>query len=434
MELLLLILLNATLFVRPAEIVPAVMGWPIYEVLILSGVAASGRAILRHLQPGALARQPITVCALGMLAAVLLSHLSHGFLWGAQASGLMFVKVVVYYLLVVAGLTSARRLRVFLLCLSGFIVVLTALALLQYHELINIPALEILQQHEYDPQTGEMVLIPRLRSTGIYNDPNDLSQILIVGILLCTCWLTDVRQKLWRWAWLAPLALFGYALALTQSRGGFLALLAGTLVLLGMRLGWRRTAVLAVLGLPVLFVLFAGRQTSLSTNEGTSQERIQLWSEGLQMFQQAPLFGIGAGQFQENAGLVAHNSYVHCYAELGLFGGTLFVGLFACALGGLWRLGKVRRQIADPGLRRLFPCMAAIVTAYAVGLFSLSRPYVMPTYLVFGLTAAYLRLAGAGLALPPLRFDRRLVRRLLLASAAALVLIYLFVRTFVRWG
>ncbi len=89
---------------------------------------------------------------------------------------------------------------------------------------------------------------------------------------------------------MAPLALFGYALALTNSRGGLLALLTAMLVLFQARFGWRKTLVLVPIVLPLMFLLFAGRQTEFTTSEGTSQQRIQFWSEGLAMFRQAPVF------------------------------------------------------------------------------------------------------------------------------------------------
>ena len=41
----LFLLVNAALFVRPAEVVPALVGWNIYEVLILACLAASAQRL-----------------------------------------------------------------------------------------------------------------------------------------------------------------------------------------------------------------------------------------------------------------------------------------------------------------------------------------------------------------------------------------------------
>src|SRR6516165_11011518 len=55
----LFILLNAVLFIRPAEIVPDLLDLPIYEVLILSCVVVSLPAILERVRLSSLAAQPI---------------------------------------------------------------------------------------------------------------------------------------------------------------------------------------------------------------------------------------------------------------------------------------------------------------------------------------------------------------------------------------
>jgi O-antigen ligase len=230
------------------------------------------------------------------------------------------------------------------------------------------------------------------------------------------------------------LGLFGYALALTQSRGGFIALLAALLVLFRTRFSWWKSVPLALIVLPIMFMIFDGRMTGISTSEDTAQERIQLWSEGLEFFREAPLFGIGQGEFADQVRQVAHNSFVHSYAELGFFGGTVFLGAFFCALWGLYRLRRFSLQIRDPQLTRLRPYAITILAAYAVGLLSLSRAYIVPTYMVLGLGTAYIRLASVHLPAPVLRFNGQLLLWLGVVSALSLVGIKVFVNVFVQYG
>ena len=85
-------------------------------------------------------------------------------------------------------------------------------------------------------------------------------------------------------------------------------------------------------------------------------------------------------------------------------------------------------------MSRLRPYVLTIVAAYATGMLSLSRAYIVPTYMVLGLATAYLRLVSAHLRAPVLRFNGQLVLRLVAASAASLVGIYVFVRVFARYG
>jgi hypothetical protein len=113
--------------------------------------------------------------------------------------------------------------------------------------------------------------------------------------------------------------LLGYAFALTRSRGGFLALAAGLVTMIVAKLGWRNSIPVTAIALPVLLVLFAGRQTSinLSDKNDTAQGRMGIWRDGMMLLKGSPLFGIGYGEFVEEVGHVAHNSFVHCFVEQG---------------------------------------------------------------------------------------------------------------------
>lgn len=435
MSYLSFLLLTAALFVRPAEIVDALRGAPIYWCLIVACLILNAPRIARHLSPASLARHPITVCVLGMLAAVVLSHVAHGLAGEARYAAREFVKPALYFLLLPCVLDSRRRLLGFLKWLLLCIVLVAGLALLQFHGAIDVPALRELRERDRVAATGEVSEVRRLRSTGIFNDPNDLSMILLLGMIICGAgWMRALGRRLPRVAWLPPLAICGFALALTRSRGGFLAMLVGLTVLLTSRYGWRKTVPLAALLFPLLLVAFSGRMTRISTDEDTGQARIQLWSDGLDMFRQSPLFGIGYGTYQDHAGLVAHNSYVHCFAELGALGGMAFLGALAIPIARLRRLGARGVVISDPQLAALRPFFLAMICAYAASMITLTRCYVEPTYLVLGLAAAYLELAHTRRPLPALRFNYALVSRLAAGSMAFLVLAYAFVRTFAHWN
>src|SRR5262245_33559087 len=118
----LFLLVNAILFVRPAEIVPELIGLNLYEYAILACLLASFPQVVEQLTPRALLERPITVCVLGLLLAVGLSHVSHFYFGGAHEAGLEFAKVALYYLLFVAVVNSPARLRQFLGWLVVFIV------------------------------------------------------------------------------------------------------------------------------------------------------------------------------------------------------------------------------------------------------------------------------------------------------------------------
>src|SRR6059058_2955347 len=78
---------------------------------------------------------------------------------------------------------------------------------------------------------------------------------------------------------------------------------------------------------------------------------------------------------------VAHQSFIHCYTELGLIGGTLFLGAFYFALKGMYDLRDANLpgvqatepDNIDPELRRLHPFLMGTLVAYTIGICFLSE-------------------------------------------------------------
>jgi hypothetical protein len=431
----LFILLNATLFLRPAEIISSLEDWPIYQCLILACLAASLPQVLQQIRVRSLRQNAITACVLGLFGCVLLSHLSHLRLYEARTCGLEFFKLVAYYLVFVAVVDSPARLRRFTLWLGVFTIALTGLALLQYHKVIDVPALSAYyerQENDLDPVTGEVVVLARLCGAGIFGNPNDMSRILVVGIMICLYCVGDRHYGMRRWLWASPAALLGYALHLTASRGGLLAFLAGITALLAVRLRWVRTLLLGLVAVPIVQLAFAGRQTDITTDTGTGQQRILIWSEGFELWKQAPLLGIGMHRYEEELGYVAHNSFIQCFTELGFLGGTLFVGAFYLSLRGLAASANRTGAASNDEMQRLGAYLMAIIAGAVVGMLSSTRSYSIPTYILFGVGAAYIQLAGDAQGSSSDRVEWRLARRLVIVSGFVVVSLYLYMRFAIR--
>lgn len=431
-------LLTAALFLRPEEIVPAVAGASIYQWLILACICASSGALLGHLQPRALREQPITLCVLGLLTAVVLSDLQHLHIGDAVRHGFVFFKVAVYYVLLVTCLNSPARLRQYLVWLAVFTSILTLLSLLQYHRLIDLPWIRVTDRDvdtaQIDERTGHPVNIERLQSVGIFGNPNDFARLLMVGVIICLFEAMRRPLKVHQLLWLVPMATMAYALKLTYSRGGLLALAAGLGVLFRARYGWGKTILLAVVMIPGMALFFGGRQTDMDVSGGTGQQRIQIWSDGLARLRESPLLGIGMDHYVEEVGYVAHNSFVHCFVELGIVGGTLFTGAVYVACAGLYQLGRRRADVLEPEMRRLGISLAAIMAAYIVGMLSSARSYSEFTYALLGLIAAYLGLVRVVPAIPVMRVDWPLARRLAAVGLCVLGALYAYVRVFAHFG
>ena len=176
----------------------------------------------------------------------------------------------------------------------------------------------------------------RLKSVGFLADPNDFAQVLVMTLpmLWGAGWRPDRRlNNLVRV--IAPGALMVYAIFLTQSRGALLGL--ASLLFFGVRkaLGTTRTVLLlgSMVAVQLLGNMSGGRE--FSGKEKSAEERIESWGIGLDLLKRNPLFGAGYGNYLEYNYLTAHNSFVLCFAELGLVGYFLWIGMIVLTFKSL---------------------------------------------------------------------------------------------------
>jgi O-antigen ligase len=151
---------------------------------------------------------------------------------------------------------------------------------------------------------------------GLFHDPNHLAVLAAITMVLCLNWIVDgsdkrpMDRRIHLLLSIAALALCRHGLLLTQSRGGFLAFIAVLAIFIMVRFEWKTSALLAAIVFSVIVALYSGRQTDLHMiRRTTSQMRLNFWVQGLRLFSQAPIFGIGQGNFLPRVGYQAHNSF-----------------------------------------------------------------------------------------------------------------------------
>src|SRR5204863_9272456 len=144
------IALTGVLVIRPEELLPPIEGLQLYYALIVCALLYHAPAIARGF--GGSARDPLLILVLGLLAAVVASHAANLRPGLAVEEGQSFAKVVAYYVVLTAALTSLPALRAFLTALVVFIAAQPTLALLQYQRYIDVEALRPWLQVELDPE------------------------------------------------------------------------------------------------------------------------------------------------------------------------------------------------------------------------------------------------------------------------------------------
>jgi len=448
----LFIIVTAILFIRPTDFIPGLEQFPLYLIAIVPCILLSWHKLIPQLTIAGLQKRPILVFGIGIMLVGAISSLVHsgfeiGWLFVAD-----FAKMLTFYVLMLAQLDSPRRIRSFLACLVAVILVPVVLAVLNYHEYIDISAFNPMNDlvaggPKAPPEAGAQAKdlaelraraqepdeVKRLGATGNFRDPNDVCEIVNCALIFSLYGLLNRSGGCLRIFWLGPIALLGHALGLTYSRGGFLAFLFGLMVLLWYYFGTKKALIAAGLALPLILVLFVGRQTSIDVRGGTGQTRIQLWDDGFQRMRESPVIGVGLGGFIVASSHAAHNAFISVYAELGLLAGTFLVGQYFWCLTNLAKLGSKRVTLPDPEVRGLQPFVTASLASFAASEMSLTNSMHIVSYAMFGLASAFIQVAAPIPPLPDLLLSNKLVGRILVFSSLFLVGLYVFVKVMVRY-
>src|SRR5215210_2996832 len=110
MRFFLFMLANAMLFIRPVELIADWGDLEPYRYCLLACLVASLPVVLKQFTVRYPGVPPVALCVFGLLPAVGLSHLSHGSADLAWDNGVEFFKVLVYFLLLLALVTTTARL------------------------------------------------------------------------------------------------------------------------------------------------------------------------------------------------------------------------------------------------------------------------------------------------------------------------------------
>ena len=415
------------LMVRPQEWIPLLQGqilgfgildFVVAAILVTWVVSIRGRKVTWK-------EPPQNFLMLGLFLAALMSHVRHTFLAAFIQTFADFGKIVLLYFFIVTLVNTPKRVKRFIACVVIGTLLMAAHGIFQAHWGYGLGG--------QLPTTVQGVT--RIRAFGFFNDPNDLALILVAMIPFLMTTVVSRFQNMGKRA-LSTLALIPvlYAVYLTNSRGGWLALGAMGLAFLYLNFSKKLALVLAVIMFAALVAMGPSRMATLGEDLGrSSRQRMVAWGYGNHMLKSNPIFGVGKGRFTEfsDESRVAHNSFVHTYAELGLFGYFFWLGLVLSCMKDTYVLSRLESQDRDAlEIRGLARATLAGLVGFMAASFFLSRQYVLALYLFFGIAAA-LRVLGNQHAgeIRALFTFRRDTRKLLFAELASIPALWLFIRT-----
>jgi O-antigen ligase len=394
------------LYIRPAEWIDLFHGWQLADTtLIATAVFIIFRIGMRG---GGFIKAPHTGQLLGILACGVLSHVVHTYIAGATSALKILGKIFITYFLVLHTVTSERTFKATLWILVFLTAILAYQGIFQY-------------EHGYGWAGQTLSQGTRIRWISIFNDPNDLALAFVIVVPILLCYIMKpgfILGKILPAFLLYPLV---YALYLTNSRGGFLAL--GVSVMFFFIKRSKYVVPGGIIGGTIAAVGYLFGPSRLgATMDESAMGRLDSWYYGFQLLKSNPVFGVGLNMFTEDYPLTAHNSFVLAAAELGLVGLFFFVGFLYVSFKSM--------SLVQKGAPRLAPYaygLQAGLVGFAGAAFFLSRTYNEIPYLYCALSAALLNIARQyGVEFT---FTQRDVRNIALASIGALVFVQLAMKT-----
>jgi len=244
----------------------------------------------------------------------------------------------------------------------------------------------------------------------MYGDPNDVAVLISLSLPLCLA-LALTTAVVWKkLVWAMIMLAMIYAVFLTASRAGAIALaLAALMCAWKLGVESRRRSLIVLIPVALLvFWLYAGNllgvrfeqgYTNPSTrNQGSeaydsSQGRLQLLIQSLNVTAQHPLLGVGPGNFEIVSGMwhVTHNTFTQMSAEGGVPAFLLYVLIFWRALSNLRAINKTAKTTT--GVRLISMALEASLAAYLVGSFFLTHGYQLFPYCLVAYTSVLLLIA-----------------------------------------
>ena len=405
----LMLIYLALVIIRPQDY-PAVAespGPPLQSLVLL---AAAGMWLFSSRKSFA---APQYLLIAGFLVVGMFSQVVNGWVGGSLFVFSAFAPTVLAYVLLANAVDTRARLETTMAVLTVCAAVLALHGVEQASTGIGWTGVELSQG-------------TRIQYVGIFNDPNDLG-LLFVMCLPMAFYLSarGGLMGLRRLFWLAVAGLLLWGCYLTNSRGTLLAALALLAVYVWRKRGLLTAGILGSVALTGLMML-PSRLQEMDVSEESAMGRVESWYEGVQMFRQNPIFGVGAGNYTDYNPLTAHNSFVLVLAELGIIGFTVWLAIvgysFRMTLAPLRRgddiIEDVPPEVPDDialahwrSDRALTFCLLLSLCGFFTAAFFLSRSYVVILYLLVALVVGnYTRLRRQYPSLPAFSLDQDLLR------------------------
>jgi O-antigen ligase len=369
-------------FARPEDWIPGLGSLPLAKitgVLILVVLAFSFNGIHWHI--------PSEITFLCLLIIQLWISVALSPVWKGGAFNVMmnFSKALPLVFVIYATVRSIHRLR-WILFVQAASVAAVAIA-------------SVLKSHGSSGRLQGVL-------SGTYGNSNDFALVIDISLPICLALALTTRSYWKKIVWIGVMLTMIYAVILTASRAGAIALVVAAVVCLW-HLGVkdRRYYLLLLVPAAALVIwLYSGNtlkarfaQTNIDPATGaeedteaaqSARERRELLRLSLKVTGEYPLFGVGPGNFEIISGLwrVTHNSYTQISSEGGIPSFILYILILWRGIANLRRVNRYKK--ARTRIRLFSMALGASLAAYLLGSFFASDAYQLFPYCLVAYTSA----------------------------------------------
>lgn len=382
-------------FIRPADFVPGLQALPLAKII---GGSTLLVLIIRNLRYRDFLFKNRQTYLLIALMSVLFISVPFSF-WPDKSLdvSLAFMKLIVFYLLFI---NIARNLKV--------LRVVSLIALLS----IIVLGISTIQSYFLGTFRAATTI-----GSGMYGDANDLALVMVTAIPLAYFWkggkIGWFASFILKWG---SVAILVTAIIMTQSRGGFLGLIAVFFALhMGQKNRTMRISALALTAILLIILLTstAGERYKTIANydqDFSAMGRLSAWQAGVKMMATRPLNGVGVGTFSaafgtayrpagfsSNQWLDPHNSLIQVGAETGLIGLAIFLYMCTYSLLQLRRVRKEAERTDNKRITETCNILRASIIGFFVGAFFITQAF---SFMLYFLIASIVSLSNIASVFP----------------------------------
>jgi len=249
----------------------------------------------------------------------------------------------------------------------------------------------IIQHYNGVDLFGVTPMSGRIEWVGIFSDPNDFALLLVSSLPIILFYLfKDDKHLFMKIGLIAMLVVFFMAIYFTNSRGGYLAVIAVLASFAFKKWGLKKGIIFGSILIVIALLVAPSRMAEITPHGSSASGRVYAWMRGFELLKTHPVFGIGMHKFTDYYSKAAHSAFIKCVAELGLVGLFIWIGLIYTSFRDLIR---IENSSADQTLILYSRITQVSIIGFLASAVFLSQTYNPIIYILFGISGTlYLNL------------------------------------------